>query len=167
MAAMMFGTMPFAKQIGFERGMIVGFTSMFLAFLLIFFGVRSYRENVGGGEISFLRALNVGFLIMAVGTLCYVIAWEIVYFNFFPDFFEKYSAYYLQKMSAAGKSAQEIEAQRRALEVAAVRYKNPLWNAAYTFCEPLPVGIPVSLISALILRRRHKTLNGNEQLATS
>jgi hypothetical protein len=53
MAALMFVTMPFADKIGLDKGMIVGFTSMILAFLLIFFGVRSYRENVSNGEISF------------------------------------------------------------------------------------------------------------------
>jgi hypothetical protein len=35
-------------------------------------------------------------------------------------------------------------------------YKNPLWVAAFTFIEPLPVGIPMTLISAAILRRRRK-----------
>ena len=113
MAALMFVTMPFADKIGLDKGMIVGFTSMILAFLLIFFGVRSYRENVSNGEISFPTALGVGVLIMLVGTLCYVVAWEIVYFNFMPDFFEKYSAYLLTQMKSSGADAQSIEAQRQ------------------------------------------------------
>ena len=49
--------------IGFDRGEIIGYTSMVLAFLLIFFGVRSYRDNVAGGTVRFGRAFAVGALI--------------------------------------------------------------------------------------------------------
>jgi hypothetical protein len=43
--------------------------------------------------------------------------------------------------------------------VAAIRhsqqlYQNPLVNMAYTFMEPLPVGLILTLISAAILRRK-------------
>jgi Protein of unknown function (DUF4199) len=167
MATLMFVTIPFADKIGFDKGMIVGFTSMILAFLLIFFGVRSYRENVSNGEISFPAALGVGVLIMLVGTLCYVVAWEIVYFNFMPDFFEKYSAYLITQMKSSGASAESVEAQRQALALMGQRYRNPFWNAAYTFLEPMPVGIPITVLSAIILRRKPKSLKGSEQLVSS
>jgi len=135
--------------------------------MLVFFGIRSYRENVNGGEISFLRAFNVGLLIMLIGVACYVVTWQIVYFNFLPNFFEEYTAVALNQMKAAGKSAQEIETQRQELELVGKRYHNPLWNAAYTSLEPLPIGIPVTLISAIILRRKRKHLTSTEQVATS
>ena len=41
MALFMFGTMPFIDKIGFDRGVYVGYTSMVLAFILVFFGIRS------------------------------------------------------------------------------------------------------------------------------
>ena len=44
LSAMMLITLPFHDQIGFERAEVVGYTTMVAAFLLIFFGVRSYRE---------------------------------------------------------------------------------------------------------------------------
>jgi hypothetical protein len=48
-AAMMMLTMPFHDRIGFETsGLVVGYTTMVLAFLVIYFGVRSYRDAVGG-----------------------------------------------------------------------------------------------------------------------
>ncbi|CAN5810191.1 hypothetical protein BH23GEM9_BH23GEM9_37670 [soil metagenome] len=46
LCAMLAATVPFMDRIGFDRGEIIGYTSMVAAFLLIFFGVRSYRENV-------------------------------------------------------------------------------------------------------------------------
>src|SRR5215216_8002011 len=96
LSAMMLATVPFIDQIGFDRGVIVGYTTMVLAFLLVFFGIRSYRENVGGGYISFGRALGVGLLIMLISCVCYVVTWEIVYFNFMPDFAEKYANYAIE-----------------------------------------------------------------------
>ena len=66
LSAMMLITLPFHDAIGWERGEIVGYTSMVLAFLLVFFGVRSYRDNVGGGRVGFGRAFAVGSLIAVV-----------------------------------------------------------------------------------------------------
>ena len=60
LSAMMLATLPFLDGIGFDRGEIIGYTSMVLAFLLIFFGVRSYRDNVAGGTVGFGRALRGG-----------------------------------------------------------------------------------------------------------
>src|SRR5829696_1301236 len=102
---LMVATIPFIDQIGFDRGMIVGYTAMVVAFLLVFFGIRSYRENIGNGYISFGRALGVGFLIMLISCLCYVITWEIVYFNFMPDFADKYTNHVIEKARASGATS--------------------------------------------------------------
>ena len=156
LSAMLVATAPFVDEIGWDYGMVLGYSTMLLAFLLVFFGIRSYRETVGDGRISFGRALGVGLLIMTVCTLCYVITWEIVYFNFLPDFGDKYAAYLIEKARAAGASAEEIARQTEEMKQFKTMYDNPLYNAAFTFLEPLPVGIPMTLISAAILRKRRK-----------
>jgi hypothetical protein len=68
----------FAERIGFDRAVIVGYTTMLIAFLLVFFGIKSYRDNVGGGEISFGRAFTVGILITLITCVFYVGIWEIL-----------------------------------------------------------------------------------------
>ncbi len=45
-------TIPFVDKIGFEKGEILGDTTIVLSALLVFFGVRSYRENVAGGRLT-------------------------------------------------------------------------------------------------------------------
>ena len=66
-------TMPFHDAIGFETaGLVVGYATMLLAFSLIYFGVRSYRDRVAGGTVRFGRAFLVGALIGLVASLCYV-----------------------------------------------------------------------------------------------
>jgi len=61
-SAMMAVTIPFQDEVGFDHSLIVGYAIMVLSFLLIYFGVRSYRDNVGRGTIGFGRALAVGAL---------------------------------------------------------------------------------------------------------
>jgi hypothetical protein len=157
LAAMMVATMPFVEQIGMDRGMVIGYTTMVLAFLLVFFGIRSYRETIGNGQIGFWRALGVGLLIVVVATLCYVVTWEILYFNFFQDFGDKYMAHAIEQIRTSGKSPQEIEKEIENMRSMMSMYKsNILFNMAVTFLEPLPVGLPVSILSALILRTRRR-----------
>ena len=156
MSALMLATVPFMHKIGFDRGLIIGYTSMVLAFLLVFFGIRSYRENIGGGQISFGRALGVGFLIMLISCVCYVVTWEIVYFNFLPDFGDQYANYMIQNARASGASAEQIAKQVEEMKNFKTMYDNPLINVAFTFLEPLPVGLIMTFISALILRKSRK-----------
>lgn len=154
MSLLMVATLPFMDQIGFENGALVGYTGMVLAFLLVYFGVRSYRDREGRGAISFARALAVGALIALVSSACYVATWEVIYFGFRPDFLEKYSAYTIEKARAAGESEAEIEKKRAEMAEFAKLYRNPAVNAAITFIEPLPVGLLFALGSAVVLRRR-------------
>jgi len=156
MSAMMLATVPLADRIGFDKGVVVGYTTMVLSFLLVFFGVKSYRENVGGGAITFGRALAVGLLIALVSCVCYVVTWEIVYFKLMPDFVNKYAAYVVEKARASGASEQAIQAQIKQMRQFKAMYDNPLINAAFTFLEPLPIALIFALLSAAILRRKRR-----------
>ena len=157
MSALMTVVMVFAHQTDPGRGMIIGYTIMVLSFLLVFFGIRSYRENVGNGYISFGRALAVGLLIMLISCVCYVATWEVVYHKFMPDFGERYLAQSIQRVRASGKSPQEIETEVENMRSMMQLYNsNIFFNMAITFLEPLPVGVLLSLISAAILRKRRR-----------
>ena len=112
---------------------------------------------MGGGVISFGRALTVGILIMLITCVFYVVIWEIIYFNFLPDFQEKYSNYVLQKSRAAGATPDQIAKQVEELKQMKAMLDNPWLSAAVIFIsEPLPVGLVMTLISAAILRKRRR-----------
>jgi hypothetical protein len=163
LSGMMLLTLPFHDAIGFDRGMVVGYTTMVLAFLLVFFGVRSYRDNVAGGSVSFGRAFTVGVLIAGLASLCYVATWEVIYFGkFAPDFTAKYQTYTLDKARAGGASAETLAKKKAELDKFAEMYKNPVINSAMTFLEPLPVALIVALVSAGVLSRRKKTSIGDD-----
>lgn len=156
LAAMLFISMLFQDKIGFDRGEIIGYTSMVAAFLLIFFGVRSYRDNVAGGTIRFGRAFAVGALIAVVASLCYVAAWMPIYSRMAPDFVEKYQAHLIAKERSRGATEAEIAAKKAELEKYAVMYRNPAIRSAITFIEPMPVALVISLVAAGVLSRRRR-----------
>jgi len=147
-------TLPLCMKGVIEHSLVVGYATMVLAFLMVFFGIRSYRETVAGGAISFGKAFQVGILICLVTCAMYVIGWEIAYFNFFPDFLDQYNANVLAKMHARGASAAEIQKQAADLAALAKHYDNVFFNSAVTFLEIFPVGLIVTLVSAAILRRK-------------
>jgi hypothetical protein len=162
MAAMMSVLLAFVDKIGFDKGVIVGYTTIILGFMLVFFGIRSYRENVGQGRVTFGRAFAVGILITLIACVFYVVAWEIIYFKFMPDFGDKYASYEVQKARAAGANQQAIDAKVQEMKSLKAQLDNPFINAAMTFTEPLPVGLIVTLISAAILRKKKTAANRNE-----
>ncbi len=156
LSLMMLGNMLVVDRIGFDHGEVIGYTTMVLAFLLVYFGIRSYRDNVAGGTVGFGRALAVGLLIVLVADACYVATWQVEYHTLFPDFIEKYGAHMLEQARASGASAAELAAKQQEVDQFVVAYRNPLVNIAYTFLEPLPVGLPFALISAGVLSRRRR-----------
>lgn len=138
----------------FDNSEVIGYSSMVLSFLLVFFGVKSYRDTVNGGAITFGKAVQVGLLITLVTCAMYVIAWEITYFNFFPDFLDRYSAHVLEKMRADGESPAAIQKTTEQMATMAKYYDNVFFNAGITFMEVFPVGLIMTLVSAAILRRK-------------
>jgi len=155
-------TIPFADKLG--HSLLLGYTTMVLSFMMVFFGIRSYRENVGNGQISFGRAFAVGISITLISCICYVITWEIIYFNFMPDFMDKYVAHMIDQMKNSGASAAVIQAKVLEYEKLKVMYKNPLINSLMTFIEPFPVGLLITLISAAILKKKQRSQPGSDPL---
>lgn len=154
MTGMMLVNVSLIDRIGFDAGVWVGYTTIIAAFLLIFFGIRSYRDNKAGRTISFGRAFLVGVLINIIASACYVATWQVVSARIAPDFADKYGAHIIEKERARGASAAEIARKTEELRDFQELYRNPFYKAAMTFLEPFPVGLIVSLMSAGILRRR-------------
>jgi hypothetical protein len=153
-AALMLVTIPFVDKISWEKGEIFGYTGIVLSALMVFFGVRSYRENVGAGRITFSRGFAVGVLITLLSSACYVGTWEIVYYKFMPDFAGKYAAHMVERAKASGASQQKIDETERQAKQFKQMYDNPVFNVALTFMEVFPIGLAVTLLSAGILRKK-------------
>ncbi len=152
-SAAMLITLPFIGRVDFDHGAIFGYTSLVASTLLIFFGVRSYRERAGGA-VTFGHAAGVGLAIALVSATCYVATWELIYFKFAPGFADNYAAYEINKAKARGATPEAIAAKQQEMRDFKAMYDKPLMNVAITFMEPLPFGVAGALISAAVLRRR-------------
>jgi hypothetical protein len=152
-SVMMVATVPFEDKIGFDKAEILGYTLIVLSFLLVFFGIRSYRDDTGGGQITFSKAFGVGIAITLITCVFYTLTWEALYFTVLHDFMDKYGAYLIDKLKASGASAAALQTQIQQVKQYKELYENPFYNAAITFIEPFPIGLVITLLSAAFLRK--------------
>lgn len=138
----------------YEGNMLIGYASMLAAFSLIFVGIRNYRDRYNNGVISFGKAFKTGLFIALIASTMYVITWMICYYFFVPDFAEKYGANMINTLKSSGASQVEIDSKTKDMAEFAKMYKNPLFVILMTYIEILPVGLLVSLVCALILKRK-------------
>jgi hypothetical protein len=166
---MMVANSAYADKIGFDKAEILGYTIIVLSFLLVFFGIRSYRDDASHGQITFTKAFVVGISITLISCIFYVVTWEILYFKFkfLPDFMDKYSAHIVEQLRASGATAAAIQAQLQQMKKYKEMYDNPFFNALFTFIEPFPVGLVITLISAAVLRRKPRSQPAQSPLAAS
>ncbi len=134
--------------------MYLGYATMLIAFSMIFVAVKNYRDKYNSGEITFGKGFMIGLYISLIASTLYVISWLIIYYNFMPDFMDKYIAHNIKELKASGATAQEISTQTATLNTQKQLYKNPFWVVMFTYLEILPVGLVVAAITALILKRK-------------
>lgn len=146
-------------SVDYGNGMIYGYTAMIIAFSLIFVGIKNYRDRFNSGTVTFGRAFLVGLYITLIASTIYVVTWLMDYYFFVPDFFDIMAKSYETKLKASGATEAELQANFKEMTKYKELYSNPLFNAAITYMEILPVGLLVSLIAAAILKRKPVVLN--------
>lgn len=153
-AMLAYSTIIYTKTQSYPGSMLIGYASMLIAFSLIFVGIKTYRDKYNGGIISFGKAFTTGLWITLIASSIYVLVWLICYYFFMPDFMDKYVEQMLNDAKTSGASDADIASQRSKMASYQEMYKNPLFVILLTYAEILPVGLVVSLISALILKRK-------------
>ena len=154
--AMMMITMPLYESgtLKLDNGEWLGYTTMVIALSMVFFGVKSYRDNHLGGSITFGNALKVGLLITLIAALIYALSWEITRLNMKGDFMVQYGEKQIEKMKAGGATEVELVEAKKKMDDFAAMYKNPFIRFGFTLMEIAPVGIIISLLSAALLRKK-------------
>jgi hypothetical protein len=138
----------------FENGAFVGYAGMVLSFSVIFIGVRSYREQVGKGSVSFGKALQAGLLMALISSCCYTVVWLCINHFLWPNFADDYLQHEMNHLRQSGVAEVVLQQKMKAMEEYKSMTANPLVNALITFTEPLPVGFIVALLSAAFLRKK-------------
>lgn len=151
---MVYGTVMHYTNPDFKPSMVLGFTGMFIAFTFVFFGIKNFRDKQNEGLVSFGKAFKIGALISIIASTCYVGVWLIEYYCFFPDFMEKFTATELKKAQESGLTEAAMAAKREEMQMYVEWYKSPLMIILMTYAEILPIGLLITLISSLILKRK-------------
>lgn len=154
LAIMMGVTVPFEHHIKASYGMLVGYTIMVLSFLIVFVGVKHYRDTECAGSITFGRAFAAGALMMLISCICYVAMWEALAATVEKNFAHDYAASMVKRAQNSGLQGAALEAKIAEAHKFEVMYSNPLYRMSMTLLEPLPVGLVMALVSAGILRRK-------------
>jgi hypothetical protein len=146
-------TMPLYEKghLNFKNGELLGYSTMVVALSLVFFGVKSYRDN-RGGTIAFWKALQVGLLITLVASLVYAVAWEFTYQNMSEDYKANMYNMYVEAERAGGATQADLDKLKDQFEM---YDQNFILRFCITaFMEMFPVGLVISLISAALLRKK-------------
>lgn len=160
LAAGMGLTVPFEHHIKASYGMLVGYTIMVLSFLIVFVGVKHYRDTECGGVISFGRAFSAGALMMLLACICYVLMWEALSATVEKNFAHDYAAGMVRRAQKSGLQGAALEAKIAEAHQFEVSYSHPLYRMSMTLLEPLPVGIVLALVTAGVVRRRPEGKSG-------
>jgi uncharacterized membrane protein len=152
-AVPMFSALVFTQQVG-ASSQLFGYAVMLAALSLIFVAVKGWRDRALGGVIKFVPAFLMGLGISAVAAVIYVIGWEITLALTDYAFIESYSAAVIDAARTKGATTAELQAMSARMAEFGEQYRNPLFRLPLTFIEIFPVGLIVSLVSALLLRNR-------------
>lgn len=144
----------FGMGVDYDYGELIGYTSMVLSLLFIFFGIKHYRDKENNGKVSFKKALAMGMLIalfsaVGVAFMDYIYTTQIN-----PDFVADYLEHSLNKMQESGMAPEEFKTKSTELKQQMKDYGSPGFMAGLMFSTVLILGFIISLISGLILQRK-------------
>lgn len=136
----------------FFSSSLFGYLVMLVALSLVFLGIKRHRDLHRGGIIGFGPAFLTGLAISAAAGAVYVAIWEVYLAATDYQFMSAYTAHLIEDMRASGASSAEIADFEASMKQMAENYANPFFRIPISFLEIFPVGVLVSLVSALLLR---------------
>jgi len=144
----------FGMGVDYDYGEVIGYTTIILSLLFVFFGIRYYRDNENNGQLSIGQALGIGMLIALFSALGVAIM-DFIYTTWInPNFSADYLEYSINKMQESGLSEEEFKIKSSELKEQMDAYGSPWIMAAMMFVTVSVLGFIISLISGLILQRK-------------
>ncbi|MCE2613894.1 DUF4199 domain-containing protein [Flavobacteriaceae bacterium D16] len=127
----------FGRELSYSTQEVLGYTSMIVSLMFVFFGIKHFRDRENEGKVSFGKALIIGLLISVITAVGFAVADYIYTTVINPDFFKDYEA----AMLAQGHEGEIPE------------FTSSL-AALLMFLTVTVLGLIISIISALILQKK-------------
>ena len=116
---------------------ILGYSSIVLSLLFVYFGIRHFRDNENDGKLTFVKALQIGITISLFAGVAFAIVDYIYTAMINPDFFAEYA----KSLEEAGRGDEVFE-------------MGSGLAALFMFATVMLIGFIISIISAMILQRK-------------
>jgi len=134
-------------------GEVIGYSSMVVSLLFVFFGIKHFRDKENNGIVTFGKALLIGVLISFMVSLAFGIL-DVIYVKYInPEFMTEYYEGMLEQ--AQSLPAEEFEARKAELESEKEMFLNPIIHFFIMSMMVFVIGFIISLLSALILQRKN------------
>jgi len=133
---------------------ILTYTGAVLLFVMLFFGIKYYRDHAQSGFITFGKAFQVGIYISLVTSVCSALIWMILYEPVFKDFMDHHTAALIEKLNTSGAPVAEIASKKEEILSHDALYDNPIYRAGIIFIQGFPVEAIMTVIAAFVLKKK-------------
>ncbi len=139
-------------NITWEMAEVAGYLTMILSMIFVFMGIRYYRDHVNNGFLTFGQGLKLGALIVLVPAVTFGL-FDILYTEVLhPSWADEYFGYQIEKIKAS-TPADQVEQKLSKLQKDREMFGNPFFQFLLMAVTVYIIGIIVTIISALTLRR--------------
>ncbi|SEM05928.1 Protein of unknown function [Aquimarina amphilecti] len=141
------------KSLSYSLQEVIGYASMVVSLIFVFFGIKHYRDTENNGAVSFGKALIIGLLISLFAAIAFGLL-DVIYIKYInPDFSAEYYGHIIEEMRTT-LPEEEFKIKLSELETQKELFSSPLMNFLLMSTTVLIIGFIISLISGLILQRR-------------
>ena len=143
------------SEMGFKLAEIIGYATILLSMVFVFFGIKKHRDENNDGSISFGEALKIGVLIVLIPSVAFGL-YNLFYIEVLdPNFMDNYYQYTIEEYKASMEPA-EFEAMKAKMESEKEMFQNTGMQFFLMFLTVFIIGFIVSIISAIILKTDSK-----------
>lgn len=133
----------------------LGYSIMLIGFSMIFVATKKYRDEELGGVIKFGTAFKVGLGISLIAGVVYVLVWEVnLYFTDYA-FINDYTDSIINKTRESGATPEKLDATIEQMETMKTQYGKFWYRLPMTFIEIFPIGLLISLVSAVLFKNQN------------
>lgn len=150
--------------LGYSAREVIGWVGILISTLFIWFGVKYYRDRYNNGVISFGEAMKLGLLILLFPSICFGV-FNVIYVMMNPDFMDSYYQFKLGEIDSSLPAAEQQVLRQKVAEEKEF-FSNPGIQFLVMFVSVFAIGLIVTVISALTLRRSSAKAQETEFLST-
>lgn len=145
-------SLTFGKNLDYGLQEVIGYVSIVLSLLFVFFGIKHFRDHENNGSVSFGKAVLIGIYITLFAALAFGVI-DIIYRLINPEFTTEYYARAVEELNNSFSGA-ELEAKLAKMESQKELFMNPIFSFLLMSLTVFLIGFIISLISGLILQRK-------------